>query len=311
MATIPNIGATRLIVGGQTPAGITPKQTKPYDLAPLGGLSILNGPVQLGVAPLAPIPLGTLHVGPNPPTSGAMSLASIHVVHPKIGMNVIAPIAGNMYGTFNTYSFQQAFGSDFSFGLKQTLGLLSKVGKSVGVEPDRCEANPAATEAVANRQTSGNWNHAGTITATNFQGTINVQSWKGFDINHPTKTNHRLRHICLEGPEAGVYYRGNLDGSNYIDLPEYWTNLVDIDTITVNLTSRGSYQELYVDKIEWGKRVVVKNNAGGKINCDFLIFGKRIDGEPLVVEYEGKSAADYPGDPSQYSISGYDYGRKD
>lgn len=310
MATIPNIGATRLIVGGQTPAGITPKQTKPYDLAPLGGLSILNGPVQIGVAPLAPIPLGTTVIGPNPPTSGAMSLASLHVLHPKIGMNVIAPIAGNMYGTFNTYAFQQAFGSDFSFGLKQTLGLFNKVGKGVEVggtqkaEPEICEATPT-------RNTSGNWNHAGTISATNFQGTINVQSWKGFDIKHPNKENHRLRHICLEGPEAGVYYRGNLDNSNYIDLPEYWINLVDIDTITVNLTPRGSFQELYVEKIEWGKRVVVKNNAGGKINCDFLIFAKRIDGEPLIVEYEGTTAADYPGDPSQYSISGYDYGRKE
>ena len=33
---------------------------------------------------------------------------------------------------------------------------------------------------------------------------INVQSWKGFDIKHPNKEGHRLRHICLEGPEAGV-----------------------------------------------------------------------------------------------------------
>ena len=40
--------------------------------------------------------------------------------------------------------------------------------------------------------------------------TINVQSWKGFDIKHPNKEGHRLRHICLEGPEAGVYYRGCL-----------------------------------------------------------------------------------------------------
>ena len=30
--------------------------------------------------------------------------------------------------------------------------------------------------------------------------TINVQGWKGFDIVHPSKKGHRLRHICLEGP---------------------------------------------------------------------------------------------------------------
>ena len=36
---------------------------------------------------------------------------------------------------------------------------------------------------------------------------INVQGWKGFDIVHPSKKGHRLRHICLEGPEGGVYIR--------------------------------------------------------------------------------------------------------
>jgi len=308
MATIPNIGATRLIVGGQLPSGITVKQTVPYDLSPLGGLSILNGPVQIGVAPLAPIPLGTTVIGPNPPTSGPPSLASLHILHPAIGMNVIAPVAGNMFGVFNTFAFQQAFGSDFSFGLKQTLGLFSKVGKSVEVG-GTTKAEPKIVEACPVIRTSGDHIHNGSFKCDN--ATINVQSWKGFDIQHPNKVNHRLRHICLEGPEAGVYYRGNLDGSNCIDLPDYWINLIDIDTITVNLTSRGSYQELYVEKIEWGKRVIVKNNAGGKINCDFLIFAKRIDGEPLIVEYKGNSAADYPGDPKQYSISGYDYGRKE
>jgi len=308
MATIPNIGATRLIVGGQLPSGITVKQTVPYDLSPLGGLSILNGPVQIGVAPLAPIPLGTTVIGPNPPTSGPPSLASLHILHPAIGMNVIAPVAGNMFGVFNTFAFQQAFGSDFSFGLKQTLGLFSKVGKSVEVG-GTTKAEPKIIEAAPAIKTAGSHTHNGPFVCN--QATINVQSWKGFDIQHPNKVNHRLRHICLEGPEAGVYYRGNLDGSNCIDLPDYWINLIDIDTITVNLTSRGSYQELYVEKIEWGKRVIVKNNAGGKINCDFLIFAKRIDGEPLIVEYKGNSAADYPGDPKQYSISGYDYGRKE
>ena len=43
------------------------------------------------------------------------------------------------------------------------------------------------------------------VTASTFRGSINVQGWKGFDIKHPTKENHRLRYVCLEGPEGGVY----------------------------------------------------------------------------------------------------------
>lgn len=144
----------------------------------------------------------------------------------------------------------------------------------------------------------------------NFRGTINVQSWKGFDITHPNKPNHRLRHICLEGPEAGVYYRGRLTESNVIELPSYWENLIDPESITVSLTQIGCSQDLIVERIEWGRRVIVKSGMGTRIDCYYVINASRIDGEQLVVEYEGETPADYPGDASQYSISGYDYGAK-
>ena len=58
-------------------------------------------------------------------------------------------------------------------------------------------------------------------TYSTFRGSINVQGWKGFDIKHPTKENHRLRYVCLEGPEGGVYHRGVLKDSEFIELPDY------------------------------------------------------------------------------------------
>ncbi len=144
----------------------------------------------------------------------------------------------------------------------------------------------------------------------NFQGTINVQSWKGFDIKHPNKPNHRLRHICLEGPEAGVYFRGRLKDSSIINLPDYWNNLIDPETVTVSLTQIGYSQDLIVEKIEWGKQIIIKSGTGANIDCYYTIQASRIDGEKLIVEYEGQSPADYPGDSSQFAISGYDYGAK-
>ena len=147
----------------------------------------------------------------------------------------------------------------------------------------------------------------GVVTAPAFQGNINVQSWKGFDIKHPNKSNHRLRHICLEGPEAGVYFRGRLTGKNIINLPDYWDGLVDPETITVTLTQIGSSQDLIIDAIEWGKRVKVRSGNGTNIDCYYVIHAARIDGEPLIVEYEGETPAEYPGDDKQFSISGYDY----
>lgn len=143
----------------------------------------------------------------------------------------------------------------------------------------------------------------------NFQGTINVQSWKGFDIKHPNKQNHRLRHICLEGPEAGVYCRGRLTDSNVIDVPDYWFGLIDPESITVTLTQIGYSQDLIVEKIEWGRKIMVKSGNGANIDCYYSIHAARIDGEPLIVEYEGTTPDQYPGSKDQYSISGYDYGR--
>jgi hypothetical protein len=155
-----------------------------------------------------------------------------------------------------------------------------------------------------------NVNVTGNVTASTFNGQINVQSWKGFDIKHPNKKNHRLRHICLEGPEAGVYFRGRLTNTNVIDIPEYWQNLVDFETITVQLTQIGYHQDLIVDKIEWGKRIFVKSGNGSNVDCYYTVQGSRIDGQKLTVEYEGSTPADYPGDSTQFSISGYDYGAK-
>jgi len=319
---IPVIYGTRLVVGSEIAAGITKVQTAPLALSAFGGFSVLNGPVQVGVAPLSPVPLGTMMIGPMPPTSGSVSLAALHVLHPTIGINVIAPIAANFNGVTNTNGVWNSNGIGYAFGLMQFLGVFNKIGRSIEVG-GTTKAEPNITEAAPNRTSAGNMsiagnlsvtgtvNATGTVTAPTFQGNINVQSWKGFDIKHPKKPNRRIRHICVEGPEAAIYIRGTLKGSNVIELPEYWDGLVDIESITVHLTPVGSYQELYVDKIEWGKKVIVKNNQGSSIHCHYKVEAARIDGEPLIVEYDGETPADYPGDPTQYSISGHDYGRKE
>jgi hypothetical protein len=133
---------------------------------------------------------------------------------------------------------------------------------------------------------------------------------KGFDIPHPTKDEHRLRYICLEGPEVGAYFRGTLRGTDTIDLPEYWRELVYPESITVNLTPIGYYQELYVDEnVQWGTRIKVKTNSGSKINCHFTVFGERRTQDKLQVEYKGLTPDDYPGDNTEYALGGWDYAR--
>ena len=132
---------------------------------------------------------------------------------------------------------------------------------------------------------------------------ITLTTRKPFDIPHPTKKGHRLRHVCLEGPESGVYYRGRLTGKSVIVLPEYWRGLVDAETITVTLTQIKTSQDLIVDGIEWGTRVKIRSGNGTDIDCFYLVHAERKDGEKLIVEYEGESSDDYPGDNSIYSIN--------
>ena len=131
---------------------------------------------------------------------------------------------------------------------------------------------------------------------------ITLTSRKPFDIPHPTKKGHRLRHVCLEGPESGVYFRGRLTDSNIIEIPDYWRGLVDVETITVSLTQIGSSQDLIVDGItDWGQKIKVKSGSASRIDCYYVVHGERKDGEKLIVEYEGTSIDDYPGDNSLYT----------
>jgi len=269
---IPVIYGSRLVVGSEASSGVTKVQTKPFDLSLLGGLSILNGPVQMGVAPLSPAPLGTLHVGPMSPTSGPPSIAGIHVAHPAVGMNVIAPIAANFTGGVNIQGFRN------TTGVANEQSVSNKNGADI---------KNAVNIGNSNTVFNGNVRVNGTFTcnAVAVTGTINVQGWKHFNIEHPTKKGWRLSHICPEAPDPEVYIRGTTK-SGKIELPDYWGGLVDIETVSVHLTPIGTWQSLYFEKLEWQKYVIIKNSDGGPINCSYQIWAKRKDWGDHVVEYK-------------------------
>jgi hypothetical protein len=107
---------------------------------------------------------------------------------------------------------------------------------------------------------------------------------KSFVINHQSKPDHKLRYGSLEGPENGVYIRGK-STSNIIELPDYWTWLVDEDTITVNITPIGKHQKLFVEKIE-NNKVYIKNDAwfSSDVNYFYTVYGERKDVDKLIAE---------------------------
>ena len=128
---------------------------------------------------------------------------------------------------------------------------------------------------------------------------------KPFDIQHPTKgEGHRLRYACIEGPEVGVYYRGRLKESNVIELPYYWKDLVDENSITVQLQPIGSNQNLVIQEFNNEFIVIAEDSTNtdlitdlSTIDCFYHVYGERKDINPLIVEYEGETWQDYP-DPN-------------
>jgi hypothetical protein len=144
---------------------------------------------------------------------------------------------------------------------------------------------------------------------TSLGGTHVLSVKKDFDIPHPTKEGWRLTHACVEGPEAAVYIRGRVTNRTEIELPLYWKGLVDIQSITVNLTSIGAHQDVIVKR--WDeKKIYLQAKGGMPIDCFYYIMAERKDTEKLIPEYEG-TIEDYPGDNSQRSIVGYHYDVKE
>jgi hypothetical protein len=118
---------------------------------------------------------------------------------------------------------------------------------------------------------------------------------KSFIINHPVDKNKYLVHACLEGPEAGVYYRGVgeiIDNKSVtIELPYY------VDTFATDFTVQ--ITPVYNGKINIVNAGEVKNNLFTVYgdNCKFYwnVYGKRlnIDVEPLKSEVDVKGDGPY------------------
>jgi hypothetical protein len=158
--------------------------------------------------------------------------------------------------------------------------------------------------------------YGGNVTAPTFIGNLignvtgKASGNKSFDIPHATQPGKRIRHVCAEGPEAGIYVRGRLTGKNTIELPDYWEGLVDPDSITVTLTQIGSSQDLIVESIDWGKVVKIRSGTASNIDCFYEVWVARYINrenpeEKLHVVYDGESPADYPGNNDNFIVGGF------
>ena len=128
---------------------------------------------------------------------------------------------------------------------------------------------------------TGNFDGQGNASLLNFSAITAVS--KSFDITHPTKGEPwRLQYGNLEGPEHGVYFRG-VATSNVVELPDYWTGLIDENSVTVHLTSIGKPCQHFVEKVENNK--VFISCQCGDINTYFIVHAERKDVPRVWLEY--------------------------
>jgi len=189
-----------------------------------------------------------------------------------------------------------------------------------GFYDETCEPWLHGNAKIDNLQVTATIQAAGNVTAPTFIGALTgVASGNkllaSFDIPHATQKGKRIRHIIAEGPEAGIYVRGKIKDTNVIELPEYWDGLIDPETITVTLTQIGYSQDLIVERIEWGKNVIIRSGVGANIHCYYEVWAARWlnpmnHDEKLIVVYDGETPDDYPGDNRQFLIGGWDYDRR-
>jgi hypothetical protein len=100
---------------------------------------------------------------------------------------------------------------------------------------------------------------------------------KSFIIDNLEKGD-RLQYGVVETDEHGVYVRGKSDQEE-VELPEEWNWLVHEDSVTVQLTSVGQIQQLFV--VEQNNK---KIKIGGLVNggqYNYVVYGTRKDVDPL------------------------------
>ena len=126
--------------------------------------------------------------------------------------------------------------------------------------------------------------------------TYTYNSTKTFVINHPDDKSKYLVHGCLEGPEAGVYYRGKDEIRNEesvtIELPDYVKNMATDLTIQITPIYDGKTIKTFnVSEVEDNKFTVYGPN--GKFY--WIVHGKRlsIQVEPLKQEVDVKGDGPY------------------
>jgi len=177
-------------------------------------------------------------------------------------------------------------------------GANSIILNATGSNLNNTTASTFTVKPIRNSGSDNTTTPALTYNSTSGEIFYSTTSGKTFVIDHPLKKENYLVHACLEGPEAGVYYRGTssippnkhfieITLPDYVDvlMTEYTVSITQIidefnDDIDNSAYCEGIIPILAASRVKKGKFKVfnINNKTDNSIECffDYVVFAKRI-----------------------------------
>ena len=164
------------------------------------------------------------------------------------GSNIFINPSGDQSLYLNWQSGAGSGGTAFGDGVGTLVGRIDKTGNATfngtitaGINIEVGAGGLHSGGAIA---TDGGFYTAGGAASINSTGnaifvSLSVSGAKSFVVPHPLDDTKDLRHSCLEGPENGVYYRGEVvtaNGTAEVTLPDYFEALTFTEDRSVQLT---------------------------------------------------------------------------
>jgi len=207
-----------------------------------------------------------IHIFQNTNVNTGVTIKNVKGIHIYSAIGGVGDVT-NHYGLWI---------SDISDATALNYAIITGTGLvSFGDDVDMSGSVIFGNELTDQHQATGSLDVTGSFSATD----------KSFVIPHPEYPDKKLRYGSLEGPEHGIFVRGTTTEEE-IHLPSHWKQLARPETITVQLTPIGEYQDLCVTKVE-GNIIYVKRKGLLKrdINAFYLVQAERADIDKLKTVY--------------------------
>ena len=253
----------------------------------LGGSIQANGSIAIGASTISNGDNNCIVIGyRNTISSGGVAAAAVLLGN---NMNVTTRGSDGTGGAGFYTNVVRDLESSFPIGPSMNVVVHTGSQNSSGVPELVSGYLQTATSNIGVNLTRNDLGYVTNVTITN------NFDYKTFVIDHPTKPDNYLVHACLEGPEAGVYYRGTAeihDEFVEVELPDYASSVAKDFTVQATPVFNGKITHVNVTDVE-NNKFRIYGEKFTRVN--WVVYGARgyFNVEPLKSETQPKGDGPY------------------